>query len=51
MFSQNWAEMLKQMSVKKGNNVGIDPLVSMATETRDRESCLEKATPVLHRVI
>ena len=35
----------------KCKNVGIVPLVSMATETRDRETCLEKAIPVLHRVI
>ena len=38
-------------NVQKCNNVRIVPLVSMATETRDPETSLEKATPVLHRVI
>ena len=38
-------------NVQKCNNVRIVPLVSMATETRDRQTCLEKATHVLHRVI
>ena len=33
------------------DTAGIVLLVSMATKTRDRETCLEKATPVLHRVI
>ena len=38
-------------NVQKCNNVGIVPLVSMATKTRDRETSLEKATPVLHSTL
>ena len=49
MFIHNWAKVLKR-NVQKCNNVGIVPLVSMATKPRDHETCLEKVTPVLHRV-
>ena len=37
--------MFEQRS-KNANNVGIAPFVSMATEIRKLENCLEKATPV-----
>ena len=36
---------------KKCNNEGIVPLVSMATETRELKTCLEKATPKFHRLM